>query len=246
MRNSSFIKSHGSLLKDQGRLRVANQLLAVIEDWFGKSSLKQLEVLDFGCSNGVITSCIAGYTKKIVGIDIDEMAINEAKKRFSKNNLSFALTKTTKLPYKNKSFDLVICNQVYSYLDDPELMAKENLRVLKDGGVCLFTGDNVLRIIEPLYNLPFIRLLPTDTTQYLLRILGYKNIYIGKYKTYWGLKRLFSKYTIYDYTIKILKNPKKFKYTKLEKYHSILSIIPSFVLRIFEPFFSSFIFILKK
>lgn len=244
--SNSFIISHESLLEEEGRLRVANQLLAVLEDWYGGKSLKELTVLDYGCSNGVITNFIATHVKKIVGIDIDEIAIQKAKKKYNKNNLSFVLTNNIKVPFKDASFNLIICNQVYSYLDDPNLMMSEIYRVTKKSGICLFTGDNLLRPIEPLYNLPFIRLLPKNLTKIILRSLGYKNIYLGQYKTYWGLKQLVNKFTINDYTIKILKNPKKYKYQKIEKYSTFFSITPSFILKTIEPFLPSFIFLLQK
>ena len=170
----------------------------------------------------------------------------KAKQKFKLKNLTFLLTTDEKIPFKNSSFDLVVCNQVYSYLDNPNLMTSEIYRVIKKDGVCLFTGDNLLRPIEPLYNLPFVRLLPKSLTKLFLKSLGHKNIYLGKYKTYWGLKTLLNKFTINDYTIRVLKNPRRFRYKNLEKYSYLLSIIPDFILRILEPFSPSFIFVLKK
>jgi len=243
---NSFISSHELLLEDQGRQRVAQQLHAVLVDWYGNTSLKQLTVLDYGCSSGIITNFIARYCNVVLGIDVDEIAIKKAEEKHKLKNLSFLLTKNEKLPLKNNSFDLVICNQVYSYLDNPKLMMDEIYRVTKVGGVCLFTGDNLLRPIEPLYNLPLIRLLPKNIAISLLKLLGHKNIYVGEYKTYWGLKKLACKFTVNDYTIRILKNPKRFNYLKLEKYSPILSIIPNFILKFLEPFSPSFVFLLEK
>lgn len=246
MTNNSFITSHGSLLKDRDRIRVSQQLLTILEDWYGGKNLRDLVILDYGCSNGVITNYIANYVKNAYGVDVDKIAIKEAKQRFQSYKLTFNLTKNERIPYKDSIFDLVICNQVYSYLDNPELMSQEIFRVLKKDGICLFTGDNLFRIIEPLYNLPFIRLLPQNITRILLQFLGYKKIYMGKYKSYWELKKLFKKFMIVDYSTKVLKNPKQFKYKKLMKYNNIISLIPDFLVKTLEPFFPSFIFILKK
>lgn len=243
----SFISTHASLLEGKGRLRVAQQLHAVMKDWYGSNkSLKQLKILDYGCSNGIITNFIAKYSQEIIGIDVDKIAIKQAKQKFQTDNLTFLLTKNERLPFKKNSFDLVICNQVYSYLNNPNLMINEIYRVIRKEGICLFTGDNLLRPIEPLYNILFMRLLPRQLIEFLLSVLGYKNIYIGQYKTYWGLKKLFNKFIIYDYTIKVLKNSKQYKYKNLEKYTYELSVMPSFLLRMIEPFFPSFIFLLKK
>src|SRR3989344_44205 len=239
---SSFMFSHKPLLDKNGRLRVAQQLHAILQDWYGSAHLKPLKVLDYGCSNGVITNFMAKYVKNIIGTDVDEIAIKQALQKFRAKNLSFLLTKDEQLPFKNNSFDIVICNQVYSYLDNPKIMINEIYRVIKKDGICLFSGDNLFRPIEPLYNLPFIRLLPKKITESILKSLGYKNIYLGQYKTYWELKKLFNKFVITDYTIKILKNPAGFKYKNLEKYSKILSIIPNSILKIAEPFYPSFIF----
>lgn len=246
MPKDSFITSHKSLLEDKGRLRVAQQLHAILKDWYGKDNLKQLQILDYGCSNGTVTNFIAKVSKKVVGVDVDEIAIKEARQKYKQPKLSFYLTNNEKIPFEDRLFDLVICNQVYSYLDNPTLMIHEIYRVLKKDGTCLFTGDNLLRPLEPLYNLPFIRLLPKRITMQLLKVIGYKNVYLGNYKTYWGLRNLCQEFEIYDYTLEILKNPTKFKYERLERYSAILSIIPRSILKITEPFSPSFIFILKK
>lgn len=246
MNTPSFLTSHELLLEEQGRLRVAKQLTSILKDWYGEDRLKGLRVLDYGCSSGVITNYIAESVREIIGIDIDTVAIEKAKKKYKKRNVSFVASNAIKVPYKDGSFDLVICNQVYSYLDSPQLMIQEIYRVLKKGGVCLFTGDNLLRPIEPLYNLPFIRLLPKSLTIALLKTLGYKNIYIGNYMSYWGLKELCKQFEIHDYTIKVLKDPRKFDYKKFVKYEGIFSVVPVFVFKLLEPFFPSFVFLLEK
>src|SRR3990167_6462236 len=101
MPNKSFLLSHKSLLEDEDRMRVAYQLHAILEDWYG-GSLEQLEILDYGCSNGIITNFIANYSKKMVGIDVDGVAIKKANEKHKLNNLSFLLTKGVKIPFKNE------------------------------------------------------------------------------------------------------------------------------------------------
>lgn len=244
--NAPFSLSHKNVLEKADRLRVAKQLLAILEDWFGMT-LKTLTILDIGCSSGIITQDIAAQAKKTIGIDVDIHAISLAKKNYErKPSLTFRVANATNLPFKKESFDVVLCNQVYSYVSDPYKLMSEIRKVLKVHGVCLFTGDSLLRPIEPLYNLPFFRLLPTNLAKWILGVMGYENIYIGNYKTYWGIKKLCSQFKIYDYTTKVLKEPGKFKYAKLVKYTSILKVVPETFLKMMEPFSSSFIFVLQK
>lgn len=244
--NTSYSTSHSHILQKKDRMRVAEQLLAILRDRYTLRALKNLNVLDYGCSSGVITRYLSRYFAKTTGYDVDREAIEQAKRDCKKSNLSFYLGQGIQLPYEDSTFDLVICNQVYSYLDDPRFMMKEIHRVLKSNGFCLFTGDNLLRLVEPLYGIPFIRWIPRSWTSLILKFIGHKNIYLGKYKSYWGMKELFKGFTINDYTLKVLRKPRQFKYSKLYRYESFIQAVPFFFFVILKPFSPSFIYILKK
>lgn len=244
--NAPFSVSHKVVLEKNDRLRVANQLLTLLQQYSKRKTFKNLKVLDIGCSSGVITNHIAKYSGKTMGLDVDKKAIEEAKKNYQRKNLSFKAASGSFLSFKNKSFDIVICNQVYSYVSNQKEMMKEIYRTLKDGGFCLFTGDNLLYPIESLYHLPFIKWFPKNIQKYYLRKIGHKNIYVGNYKTYWYLKKLCSNFQIHDYTLEVLNKPKKFKFKKLIKYQKFIKRMPRFILRLFEPFFPTFVFILQK
>jgi len=43
------------------------------------------------------------------------------------------------IPFEDNSFDTVICTQVLEHADDPEIVASECARVLKDGGTAFFS-----------------------------------------------------------------------------------------------------------
>lgn len=244
--NASFIASHHKLLEKTGRLRVAKQLLAILKDWFGAKNMQNMTLLDIGCSNGVITDFLANSVKKATGIDVDAQAVFDAKQGHSKKNLEFIVASATKLPFAQNTHDIVICNQVYSYVDDPKKLMAEIYKVLKKDGVCIFTGDNLLRVVEPLYNIPLLRLLPKWAAILLLKTLGHKKIYIGSYKTYWGIKNLCRRFIVYDYTLKIIKNPRNFNYKNLEKNAMVANLLPNWLLKLLEPFFPSFVFLLVK
>ena len=245
--NASYSTSHKIVIEKKDRLRVARQLFSLLKDYIDPKEFKSLNLLDVGCSAGDITAYFSRYVGKTVGFDVDKQAIKLAKKRYSSyKNLSFIEAGGSKLPFKNDSFEIVLCNQVYSYVANPEGLMNEILRVMKSRGICLFTGDNLLRPIEPLYNLPFIRLLPKNLTKMLLKLLGYQKIYVGDYKTLWGIKKLLTKFEIEDYTIKVLKNPTKYSFANLIKYEDFISKIPNWMLYLIEPFFPTFILVLKK
>src|SRR3989344_4194994 len=245
--NESYSTSHKKVLEKKDRLRVARQLFSLLKDYIEPKEFKSLNLLDVGCSAGDITGYFSRYVGKTMGLDVDKQAIKLAKKRYSSlKNLSFMEASGSNLPFKDSSFDIVLCNQVYSYVANPKGLMNEIYRVMKKDGICLFTGDNLLRPMEPLYDLPFIRLLPRGLIKNILVLRGYKKIYLGIYKTLWGIKKLLTKFEIEDYTIKVLKNPTKYSFANLIKYEDFISKIPNWMLYLIEPFFPTFILVLKK
>ena len=76
------------------------------------------------------------YFLSVIGIDIDEKAINSARDNFSKDNLSFDIGDAMELPYEDETFDIVISSHIYEHVPDTGKMMTEIYRVLKDDGVC--------------------------------------------------------------------------------------------------------------
>lgn len=154
----SFSLAHKKVLERSDRQRVAVQLVLIMKKFLHRKNFNGMKILDIGCSNGIITQFIAGRGGTTIGIDVDKNAIKEAITD-SKDikNLSFKLASGSILPFKDNSFNIVLCNQVYSFISNPKKMMEEIYRVLKTKGFCLFTGDNLLNPIETMYGLPFLR-----------------------------------------------------------------------------------------
>ncbi|HWY34259.1 MAG TPA: methyltransferase domain-containing protein, partial [Nitrosopumilaceae archaeon] len=217
------------ILNDRERLRVAKQIWGVISDKITNS--KKLTCIDVGSSGGVIDNFLANYFKSVIGIDIDENAIGIAKNKFKKGNLKFVVGNIEKLNYQNNSVDVVVCNQVYNFVDNPKRLMNEIYRVLKSGGICYFGARNKFAFMEPQYDIPLGSWIP-----FLLPF--------GKnYMSFRHLKKLVDKFEIDDYTFKILKNPKKYGFLKLEKYSPIAKYFPVNLLYDFIP---NYIWILTK
>ena len=108
---------------------------------------KDFTVLNIGCGRGSFIEdksvyrknlqSIRGKAKKIIGIDIDEIA---------KNNPdidSFHLIRKGCFPIKSESVDFGICDQVLEHVENPNLFFSECQRVLKKNGyLCLRTTNN--------------------------------------------------------------------------------------------------------
>lgn len=88
-------------------------------------------ILDAGCGEGFTMDKLAkfGIGKKIEGVEYSKDAILLGKKLFPK--LTFKEGDVYDLPYKDNSFDLVICTEVLEHLDEPSKALKEVLRTSK-------------------------------------------------------------------------------------------------------------------
>jgi len=206
--------------------------------------IKDLTCLEIGCSVGGMTRSFAKKFKKIVAIDIDKGAIERAKKFNALSNIKYQIADALNLPFKNDSFDVVICNHIYEHVPDAFKMMDEIRRVLKKNGVCYLAGPNKYTLIENHYFLPFLSWLPKSAAGFYLKIMGKGSNYYETPFSYKELKKLVAGFKIYDYTAKVLKKPKKFQATY--KFQKIISAFPIFLLKIFRPFMPSFFWVLLR
>lgn len=98
------------------------------------------EVLDFGCGTGKITREIEkDFPKcKFSGVDVSNIAINIAKKRFP-NHKFFTIEDGYRLPFKNDTFDFIIALDVVEHVYNTEKTFSELTRVLKHRGKILIS-----------------------------------------------------------------------------------------------------------
>ena len=124
----------------------------VATDWLlEKGNIKaDSKVLEVACNMGTTLIHIAKkYGCDIVGVDLDEKAVEKAKKKVKDNDLEdkvkFMEGDAFKLPFEDESFDVVVNEAMLTMLlgDKKERALKEYYRVLKPGGVVL-TQDVVL------------------------------------------------------------------------------------------------------
>jgi 2-polyprenyl-3-methyl-5-hydroxy-6-metoxy-1,4-benzoquinol methylase len=104
-------------------------------------------VLDLGCNNGYGTEEIARDTASVIGIDVSEQAIKDAKRRYP--NLDFRQYDGGKLPFADGQFDLVTSFQVIEHVVDVESYLSDICRVLKPHGLALFTTPNAAIRLDP-------------------------------------------------------------------------------------------------
>jgi len=105
-----------------------------------------LLVLDVGCGSGVVTRDIARLTKgNVVGIDGSHDMIKVARDILKEyDNVELFVGEAQALPFNDAVFDIVTCNLLLMWAEDPQKVVYEMARVTKYGG-------KVLASLEPDY-----------------------------------------------------------------------------------------------
>lgn len=99
-------------------------------------------VLDIACGEGYGTGLIAQNALKVTGIDIDEITIKEAKKKYRNSNLEFHTSDICDIPIPDGSFDLIVCFETIEHLENQIKALSELKRVLKKDGILLISTPN--------------------------------------------------------------------------------------------------------
>lgn len=94
---------------------------------------KGMKFLDAGCGEGVIVDELNGSGVNIIGLDM-----NYHSKLVKRGDI-------TKMPFKNNSFDVILCLDVLEHLDyiTQKKALLEIKRVLKKGGTAIFSIPNI-------------------------------------------------------------------------------------------------------
>jgi SAM-dependent methyltransferase len=90
----------------EGRERKAKTMIAVLSDFIG-SDFQSLSVFYVGSSTGIIANYLSKYFGKVIGIDIDEPAIEYARNNFIKENLAFEIGDSMHMNFPQNMFDYV-------------------------------------------------------------------------------------------------------------------------------------------
>jgi ubiquinone/menaquinone biosynthesis C-methylase UbiE len=102
--------------------------------------IKGKKILDLGCGTGIYSRKLTDRGAKVKGIDISEEEIKIAKDYNPR--AEFVSGDAQKLPYKNGEFDIVLASLVLECMKDWDSLLSEVNRVLKKGGVFVFSGGN--------------------------------------------------------------------------------------------------------
>ena len=99
--------------------------------------VKAKTVLELATGTGLIAKHIVNAAAHIEAADVSAEMIAEAKRDNRSAKLHFSVQDMFRLPYADKSFDVVIVSNALHIVPQPEKALQEIRRVLKDGGLLI-------------------------------------------------------------------------------------------------------------
>lgn len=123
------------------------------------STLSAKKLLDIGCGDGSLSLLVQQVSgaKEVFGVEMSALAARQAKSRgIAASRMDI---EKSPLPYKDRSFDLVLCGDLLEHIFNPSDVINEIRRVLKPKGYLVLTAPNLAswynRLIFPLGFQPF-------------------------------------------------------------------------------------------
>jgi len=139
-----LIKSRIKIASSFGQASHSYDVSARLQRYSGKHlmhwlpSKHDLTVLDLGSGTGFFTNLLMGSYKQVIGLDISKKMLHFAKNNRN-NNIHWLEGDAHNLPLKDESIDFIYSNLVMQWFDPLDGAIDEMLRVLKPGGVLIFT-----------------------------------------------------------------------------------------------------------
>ena len=228
-------KSHAGL-DELTRRNKANKIISILGIFV---DLNNCDVLDIGTGSGHIIQDISKKCKSATSVDLRD-------ERIVSSGYQFKRVIDEQLPFANETFDVVLSNHVIEHVLDQKLHLSEIYRVLKKDGLLYLATPNKYWIIDPHYELPLISWFPRKISSFYLKVIKNKSwdIYPLSYKNIIQLTK--SSFLINNLTIDIMKNPNKYYLDVFKPIQPIVSIVPVFILKLFNPFAPTYILVLRK
>ncbi len=122
------------------RINCINRLIDSYTKDLYSNRTHSLKALDLGCGKGAYAYLLAQRGFYTLGIDISREEIKDAAEWTSAN---LFIGDAERLPFRDSSFDLVICSEVIEHLNSPSRGMGELCRVLRFGGIAIISMPNL-------------------------------------------------------------------------------------------------------
>ncbi|SPY14287.1 family 2 glycosyl transferase [Paenibacillus polymyxa] len=100
-------------------------------------------ILDAACGTGYGSKMMqSAGAAMVIGVDIDQDSVNNAKKNYHGDNINFLHGNVNKLPFKEETFDMVVSFETIEHIANGSDWIKESARLLKEDGLFLVSTPN--------------------------------------------------------------------------------------------------------
>lgn len=106
--------------------------------------------LDVGCGSGELAGVLAGYYKKVIGVDYSQIMIDLAHKSGAPANVEFHQADCTQMPLPDNAVDYIFSLGLLDYLPDLEAALREFRRVSAPGGRFVLTVPKKPSLFAPI------------------------------------------------------------------------------------------------
>ena len=109
------------------------------------SLVKDKIVLDIACGNGYGSNYLSSFAKKVIGVDIDESAINLCRKNYISDSVEYRVGSVSEIRLEDDSVDVVVSFETIEHVaaDAQDKFMREAHRVLKPDGVLVISTPNI-------------------------------------------------------------------------------------------------------
>lgn len=216
-------------------------MASVLRHFLGVESLEGVDLLDVGCSAGIVGSVLAAAGASVRGVDIDLPALSSG---LTRPGPALAAASCLDLPFPDESLDVVVANHVYEHTTEPARMMSEIRRVLRPEGVVFLGLGNRFAIMEPHYRLPFLSWLPRFVAHRYLRVARHIDRYHERFLTPSGLRKLLAGWNVWDYTIAVIASPAAFAAEC--DVPPLATSVPPVLLRSLRPLIPTYLWVAAK
>jgi len=160
------VKEGLDIQKNFERLKIIEKDLKINFQQFGNK-----KILEIGCGVGSFLLAARTYNLTCYGIEPNDLGLLTCIKRdpLLKDNVFLGAGES--LPFKNQSFDLVVSFQVIEHTQNPVMVLKESVRVLKPQGYLYFVIPNYNSFWEGHYGIFWLPQLPKRLGRIYLKFL---------------------------------------------------------------------------
>lgn len=131
-----------------------------------------LSALDIGVAKGEISSLISNMLKvNIIGLDVNKNALKNAPA-----SLERIVADAHFLPFRSKSFDIVLLISTLEHLSKPDLCVKEVERILQTRGFCVLQLPNLQWFLEPHTKWPLMHIMPSFVVRIVKKHTNYDEL----------------------------------------------------------------------